>query len=76
MRHDSINFPITGPDFTLLAFDNKPEGKAEWDPHVAEDKIGSERSSVCQEHLAAYQPEFTTNRNWNSAQSPLYSWLK
>ena len=40
------SFAVTGPDFTLLAFDNRPEGKAEWDPHIAEDKIGSERSGV------------------------------
>ena len=66
------SFPITGPDFTLPAFDNKPEGKAEWDPPVAEDKIGSERSGVCQEHLAAYQPELTTNRNWNSAVTSVF----
>ena len=66
------SFAVTGPDFSLLAFDNRPEGKAEWDPHIAEDKIGSERSGVCQEHLAAYQPEFTTNENQNSAQSHLW----
>ena len=66
------SFAVTGPDFSLLAFDNRPEGKAEWDPHIAEDKIGSEGSGVCQEHLAAYQPEFTTNENQNSAQSHLW----
>lgn len=46
------SFAVPGPDFTLLAFDNRPKGKAEWDPHIAEDKIGSERSGVCQEHLS------------------------
>lgn len=46
------SFPITGPDFTLLVFDNKPEGKAEWDHYVVDDKTDSEGSGVWQEHLS------------------------